>query len=114
MGVLAPALRRHRSGRPLQDLQQRLLDALAAYRRAFVDGAALTLDVLAQTADAVGLGGDELREAIANPQVKAALRATTEGAWSAGVKGVPTVRIAGAIFYGDDQLERAAAALNDA
>ena len=88
--------------------------ALAAYRRACVDGAALTLDVLAQTADAVGLGGDELREAIANPQVKAALRATTEGAWSAGVKGVPTVRIAGAIFYGDDQLERAAAALNDA
>ena len=31
MGVLAPALRRHARGRPLQDLQQRLLDALARH-----------------------------------------------------------------------------------
>ena len=29
--VLAPALRRHRRGRPLEDLQQRLLDALARH-----------------------------------------------------------------------------------
>ena len=29
MGVLAPALRRHRGGGPLEDLQQRLLDAFA-------------------------------------------------------------------------------------
>ena len=29
VGVLAPALRRHRGGGPLEDLQQRLLDALA-------------------------------------------------------------------------------------
>ena len=29
MGVLAPALRRHRGGRPLEDLQQRLLHAFA-------------------------------------------------------------------------------------
>ena len=31
VGVLAPALGRHRGGRPLEDLQQRLLDALARH-----------------------------------------------------------------------------------
>ena len=85
--------------------------ALAAYRRAFVDGVALTLDVLAETADSVGLLGDELRAAVADPEIKAALRATTDAAWSAGVSGVPTVRVGDALYYGDDQLERAAAAV---
>jgi 2-hydroxychromene-2-carboxylate isomerase len=93
------------------DLGAGLTFALAAYRRAFVDGDALTLDALADTAISIGLDGGELREAIANPEVKAELRATTEAAWSAGVKGVPTVRVGDALFYGDDQLERAAAAV---
>jgi 2-hydroxychromene-2-carboxylate isomerase len=84
--------------------------ALAAYRRAFVNGDALTIETLAETADDVGLSGAELREAIGDPEIKAALRAATDAAWSAGVSGVPTVRVADQLFYGDDQLERAAAA----
>ena len=85
--------------------------ALAAYRRAFVDGAALSLDVLAEAAAAVGLDPAEMRAAIATPEIKARLRATTDAAWAAGVQGVPTVRVGDALFYGDDQLERAAAAV---
>lgn len=84
--------------------------ALAAYRHAFVDGVALTVDALADVADGVGLSGAQMREAIGDPQIKAALRAATDGAWAAGVSGVPTLRIGDALFYGDDQLERAAAA----
>jgi 2-hydroxychromene-2-carboxylate isomerase len=84
--------------------------ALAAYRRAFVDGTALTVDVLAGVADEVGLDGAALPEAIADPEIKAALRAATDGAWEAGVGGVPTLRIGDALFYGDDRLETAAAA----
>jgi 2-hydroxychromene-2-carboxylate isomerase len=85
--------------------------ALAAYRRAFVDADALTVDVLVQAARSAGLPGDELPDAIADPQIKARLRATTDAAWSAGVSGVPTVRVGDRLFYGDDQLERAAEAM---
>jgi 2-hydroxychromene-2-carboxylate isomerase len=89
--------------------------ALAAYRRLFVDGADLAdVDVLAEIAAGVGLPGAQLRDAIARPDVKAALRATTDAAYAAGVTGVPTVRVGDALFYGDDQLERAAAALKSA
>jgi 2-hydroxychromene-2-carboxylate isomerase len=87
--------------------------ALAAYRRAFVDGVALTLNALAEVADRVGLSGGHLRAAVADPEIKAALRATTD-AWSTGVSGVPTVRVGDALYYGDDQLERAAAAVRGA
>jgi 2-hydroxychromene-2-carboxylate isomerase len=84
--------------------------ALAAYRRAFVDGNALTVGVLAEVADEVGLDGAALPDAIADPEIKAALRAATDGAWEAGVSGVPTLRLGDALFYGDDRLEAAAAA----
>jgi 2-hydroxychromene-2-carboxylate isomerase len=82
--------------------------AVAAYRRAFADGDALSLEVLADVAASAGLDGDELRAAIATPGIKARLRATTDAAYAAGVTGVPTVRVDDTIFYGDDQLERAA------
>jgi 2-hydroxychromene-2-carboxylate isomerase len=81
--------------------------ALAAYRRAFVDGDALSVEVLADVAASAGLD-DELLAAIATPEIKGRLRATTDAAYAAGVTGVPTVRVGDAIFYGDDQLERAA------
>jgi 2-hydroxychromene-2-carboxylate isomerase len=85
--------------------------ALAAYRRAFVDGAVLTVDTLADVADSIGLSGERLPDAIADPRVKAKLRATTEAAYASGVSGVPTVSVGGEIFYGDDTLERAARAV---
>lgn len=86
--------------------------ALAALRRAFVDGRDLAdVGVLVDAAAQAGLPADDLPEAIADPAMKQALKDATARAWDAGVTGVPTVRVAGAIFYGDDRLEAAAAAL---
>jgi 2-hydroxychromene-2-carboxylate isomerase len=69
------------------------------------------LDVLAVCADAAGLDAGAMLEAIRVPELKEQLRATTEGAWKAGVKGVPTVGIGERLYFGDDRLEEAAAAL---
>ena len=52
-------------------------------------------------------------EAIATPEVKAALRANTEAAIAAGVYGVPTLQIGDALFWGNDAHPFALAALHD-
>ena len=46
-----------------------------------------------------------------DPQVKLALRAATDAAHELGVFGVPTVAVGGELFWGDDRLQDAAAAL---
>jgi 2-hydroxychromene-2-carboxylate isomerase len=56
--------------------------------------------------------GSEVRAAPANAELKAALRAATEGAVSRGVAGLPTVGVGGDLFWGEDRLEDAAAALS--
>jgi 2-hydroxychromene-2-carboxylate isomerase len=86
--------------------------AHAAYRRQFAHGADIAdVAVLEQLAEDVGLPGAELRQAIARPELKQALRAATEAAWERGVTGVPCLAVDGEVFYGDDGLEQAAAAL---
>jgi 2-hydroxychromene-2-carboxylate isomerase len=50
-------------------------------------------------------------EAIQAPELKEQLRATTERAWQAGVQGVPTLRIGERLFFGDDRLDEARAAM---
>ena len=69
------------------------------------------LDVLAACAGEAGLDGDAMLGAIRVPDLKEQLRATTEAAFQDGVKGVPTVGIGGRLYFGDDRLEEAAAAL---
>jgi 2-hydroxychromene-2-carboxylate isomerase len=86
--------------------------AQAAFVQQFVHGRDLSgVDALAAVAEDVGLSGEELRAAIASPAVKDQLRAATAHAWELGVRGVPTVRVGARLFYGDDQLEAAAAEL---
>jgi 2-hydroxychromene-2-carboxylate isomerase len=70
-----------------------------------VDGDAALLPLL----DRLGL----TPEAIAAPQVKAALRANTEAAIAAGVYGVPTLQIGDQLFWGNDAHPFALAALHD-
>jgi 2-hydroxychromene-2-carboxylate isomerase len=84
----------------------------AAFARNFAAGAGLrTLeDVLAAGRDA-GLGEDDLREGVERPAVKQRLTAVTEAAIARGVAGVPTVTVGAELFWGDDRLEAAAAAL---
>jgi 2-hydroxychromene-2-carboxylate isomerase len=86
--------------------------ALAAGRRAFAQGRDLSLaDEAAAAAAAAGLDPDAALRATADPAIKAALREATEAAFARGVRGVPTLALGGALYYGDDRLEAAAAAL---
>jgi 2-hydroxychromene-2-carboxylate isomerase len=86
--------------------------SLALYRRAFVDGVALDdPDVIVAAAEACALDGERVRAAVAEPEIKARLRAATDEAIRRGVTGVPTIALEGELFWGDDRLEDAARAL---
>jgi 2-hydroxychromene-2-carboxylate isomerase len=84
--------------------------AMRLFRDAFQQGHELSIEahVLA-AASAVGLDRGAARDAMRDPQVKARLREATEAAYAVGVFGVPTVDVAGELFWGDDRLESAAA-----
>jgi len=62
-------------------------------------------------AERVGMDRDALARALAGDEVKQRLRADTEAAIALGVTGVPTVAVGEELFWGDDRLEDAAAAL---
>lgn len=82
-------------------------------RRQWTEGADIgDADVLAACAAEAGLDATAMLDAITVPELKEQLRATTERAWEAGVRGVPTLRIGEALYFGDDRLEEAAAALS--
>ena len=85
--------------------------ALEGFRAIYVRGVDPSTDQgLRELATAVDLDGDALIDAIAEQDVKDELRQTTEHAHEQGVPGVPTVVVDGAVFWGDDRLEEAAAA----
>ena len=85
----------------------------AAFARNFALGLGLRdlADVLA-IAREVGLDGDAVANGVGSPAVKDRLTNATDTAIAAGVIGVPTVLVAGQRFWGDDQLEVAAAAIS--
>jgi 2-hydroxychromene-2-carboxylate isomerase len=82
----------------------------SAYAAGFQRGKDLSVaaNVLAAAGEA-GLDEREVEQAVADPAIKLALREATGAARELGVYGVPTVAIGGALFWGDDRLERAAA-----
>jgi len=81
----------------------------AAFARNFVAGTGLLGDAAIEIAEEVGLDPDATRAAIAGP-AKERLKVVTEEAIAAGLHGVPTVTVGDRHFWGDDQLEAAAAA----
>jgi len=84
----------------------------AALRSLFADGVALTeLGPILRVAEAAGVDPDAVREGVGRWEIKRRLREATDAALAAGVTGVPTVLVDGRVFWGDDQLESAAAAL---
>jgi len=85
--------------------------AVQAFRHAFRDGHDLGVPehVLAAAA-AAGLDAGAVGEATADPEIKLALRAATDAAHELGVFGVPTISVAGELFWGDDRLSEAAVA----
>lgn len=84
----------------------------AAFAVAFAEGHDLgeVRHVLA-AAERAGLDAAEAERAIDEREVKDELRAVTDEAHARGVFGVPTVAAGEELFWGDDRLEEAAAAL---
>ncbi len=82
------------------------------FRAIFVDGHPLTdMDAVIAAAGRAGMDASAVREGVQRQDVRDRLRAETEAALTLGVSGVPTVAIDGELFWGDDQLEAAAAAI---
>jgi 2-hydroxychromene-2-carboxylate isomerase len=86
--------------------------ASAAYAVAFADGNDLgELRHVLAAAERAGLAPREVEAAIEDSAVKDELRSATGEAHARGVFGVPTVAVGRELFWGDDRLEEAAAAL---
>ena len=82
-----------------------------AYRLMFAEGRTLTEPgPVLEAAAAAGLAPEAVAVRLENPEIKARLREYTDDALARGVTGVPTVAVGGALFWGDDLLETAAAA----
>jgi 2-hydroxychromene-2-carboxylate isomerase len=86
--------------------------AVQALRYAFRDGRDLGVpEHVLKVAEQVGLDSTAVEEATQSSEVKLALRAATQDAHELGVFGVPTVAVGDELFWGDDRLQDAAAAL---
>jgi 2-hydroxychromene-2-carboxylate isomerase len=87
--------------------------SLAAFRQFFAAGRTLAeLDNVLIAAAAAELHPRAVTKGVESKVVKDALRAATDEALELGVEGVPTVAIGTQLFWGDDRLEEAAAALS--
>jgi 2-hydroxychromene-2-carboxylate isomerase len=86
--------------------------ARAAFDKVFVESRSLVEpDTLRDTAAEAGLDPDWVAEAIQRPEVKERLKDHTNAALQRGVTGIPTIEIGDELYWGDDHLEEAAAAL---
>ena len=78
---------------------------------AFADGRRLDdVEAVATAAERAGMDGGAVRSGVEREDIKHRLRTSTEDAIALGVTGVPTIEVGGRLFWGDDQLEAAAAA----
>jgi 2-hydroxychromene-2-carboxylate isomerase len=83
--------------------------ARVAFEREFTRGEDISeLALLDEIGREVGL--KDVRENVADPAIKQALREATEQAWERGVQGVPTLEAGRRLYFGDDRLEEAAEA----
>ena len=86
--------------------------SLAAFRQAFAGGKDLSqIDYVLMAAAACELHPNAVLKALETQSVKDRLKQATAEAYDRGVRGVPTVAIGTQLFYGDDRLEDAAAAM---
>jgi 2-hydroxychromene-2-carboxylate isomerase len=86
--------------------------SLAAMRQAFAAGRDLSVtDNVLIAAAACELHPRAVLKGIEMQSVKDALRAGTDDALAHGVTGVPTIRVGERLFWGDDRLDEAAAAI---
>jgi 2-hydroxychromene-2-carboxylate isomerase len=89
--------------------------SLALYRLEFAEGRDLTEEsTMLEAGERAGVGAGAIRAALADDAVRDRVRAATDAAVARGVSGVPTVAVGERLFWGDDRLEEAAAALRAA
>jgi 2-hydroxychromene-2-carboxylate isomerase len=87
--------------------------SLAAFRQAFAAGKDLSdVDNVLIAAAACELHPNAVLKAISMQSTKDRLREVTSQAFELGVRGVPTIAVGDELFWGDDRLEDAAAALS--
>jgi 2-hydroxychromene-2-carboxylate isomerase len=86
--------------------------ALAAFRQAFAGGKDLgEIDNVLIAAAACELHPNAVLKGIGLQSTKERLKVATQEAYECGVRGVPSVVVGEQVFWGDDRLEEAAAAL---
>lgn len=86
--------------------------SLAAFRQAFAAGRDLSdVDSILIAAAACELHPNAVLKGIEMQSTKDRLREATREAYERGVRGVPTIAIGDELFWGDDRLEAAAAAV---
>jgi 2-hydroxychromene-2-carboxylate isomerase len=86
--------------------------SLELFRMMFVGGRHLAdVEAVLDAAQQAGMERDAVRDGIESPEIKQRLREQTDEAIARGVTGVPTVAIGEQLFWGDDRIEDAAAAL---
>jgi 2-hydroxychromene-2-carboxylate isomerase len=87
--------------------------SLAAFRQAFAAGRDLSdVENVLIAAAACELHPNAVLKGIAMQSTKDRLREATKQAFERGVRGVPTIAVGDELFWGDDRLEEAAAALS--
>jgi 2-hydroxychromene-2-carboxylate isomerase len=83
------------------------------FRYAFARGRDLAIvEHVLSAAEQAGLDPGAVDAATRDPAIKLALRSATDAAHASGVFGVPTVAVGEELFWGDDRLPDAAAALD--
>lgn len=94
------------------DEQQLRAVSRELYKCMFVDGQHLAdTDAVLDAAERAGMDRAFVREGIELEKTKRRLREQTDDALARGVTGIPTVAVDGQLYWGDDRLEEAAAAL---
>ena len=84
----------------------------AAFAKNFVEAGDLReMEPVLEAGEEAGVDAGAIRAGVARPGIKERLREATDAALAAGVTGIPTVSVDGELFWGDDRLEDAAAAL---
>ncbi len=95
-----------------QQIGRAVAFSLAAFRQAFAGGKDLSVvDNVLIAAAACELHPNAMLKGIEMQSTKDRLKQATQDAYDRGVRGVPTVAVGDELFWGDDRLEQAAAAL---
>ena len=95
-----------------QQIGRTVAFSLAAFRQAFAGGKDLgDTDNVLIAAAACELHPNAVLKGIEMQSTKDRLKQATQAAYERGVRGVPTIAVGDRLFWGDDRLEEAAAAL---